>query len=233
MLTYTCFVAKRHDTSADNLSSALDDTDAETGVLLPSSAGVMLVKRGSGGHTSSQSPDSVPSLVDLPRLGSDCDGTEGSSLLSSLDKATSLGDIDNTEAVESAGRDNSTDVSVTPLEMLFTRELYHVALCFFLTTAGGKRPRRQYNHSVKGVIVSTGLYIAGVFRTFGETHFNNDDSFLTSVGSFASLANTLGRVLWGSVGDRCGSMHTLVVMNVVFAFAFATYGLSFTFGKVS
>ena len=45
---------------------------------------------------------------------------------------------ENAEILESGGaRVPLIDLNTSPMEMLFTRDLYHIVACFFLTTAGG------------------------------------------------------------------------------------------------
>jgi len=100
---------------------------------------------------------------------------------------------------------------ISPRDLLFHTSSWHVVTCFFLTTLGG-------------------MYIAGTFRTFGVMHFSND-SFLSMVGSVASLCNTVGRVVWGSLGDRCGCVVVLIGMNLLYALIFCTYPASVTLGE--
>ena len=76
-----------------------------------------------------------------------------------------------------------------------------------------------------------GMYIAGVFKNMGETHFE-DEVFLTSVGTYAALSNTLGRLTIGAVADRYGPLKTLSVLNVVFSAILVTYAYTPYMGEV-
>lgn len=76
------------------------------------------------------------------------------------------------------------------------------------------------------------MYIAGVFKNMGETHFQ-DEAFLTSVGTYAALSNTLARLTIGFVADRYGPLRTLTVLNIIFSVALATYAYTPYMGEVS
>lgn len=77
-----------------------------------------------------------------------------------------------------------------------------------------------------------GMYIAGVFKNMGETHFE-DEVFLTSVGTYAALSNTLGRLTIGAVADRMGPLKTLSLINIVLSAVLVTYAYTPYMGEVS
>ncbi len=56
-------------------------------------------------------------------------------------------------------------------------------------------------------------FLSNVYKVFGST-FIADDRFLSIVGSLSSVANALGRIFWGSVGDRFQFKPTMIVMSV-------------------
>ena len=80
--------------------------------------------------------------------------------------------------------------------------------------------------------VRAGMYIAGVFKNMGETHFE-DEIFLTAVGTYAALSNTLGRLTIGAVADRYGPLKTLSVTNFILCAVLATYAYTPYMGEVS
>jgi hypothetical protein len=83
----------------------------------------------------------------------------------------------------------------------------------------------------RSVYVCAGMYIAGVFKNMGENHFK-DEIFLTSVGTYAALSNTLGRLTIGAVADRYGPLRTLSFINIVFSVVLVTYAYTPYMGEV-
>lgn len=104
------------------------------------------------------------------------------------------------------------DEGYSPFDLLWLPAAWHLCLCFLFTTVGG-------------------MYVAGTFKTLGERSFTNEN-YVSAVGSFSAIFNSLGRVFWGYVGDRIGSIHSLAMVNFVFAVAIWTYPYSVTLREV-
>jgi nitrate/nitrite transporter NarK len=79
--------------------------------------------------------------------------------------------------------------------------------------------------------VCEGMYIAGVFKNMGEDHFK-DEVFLTAVGTYAALSNTLARLIIGVVADRYGPLRTLWGINIIFCVVMVTYAYTPYVGQV-
>lgn len=82
------------------------------------------------------------------------------------------------------------------------------------------------------LLSTTGMYIAGVFKNMGESHFQ-DEVFLTSVGTYAALSNTLGRLTIGAVADKYGPIRTLSFLNIFFSVVLLTYAYTPYMGEVN
>ena len=76
------------------------------------------------------------------------------------------------------------------------------------------------------------MYIAGVFKNMGETHFD-DEQYLTMVGTYAALSNTLARLTVGALADKYGPLRTLSVVNVIYSAVLVTYAYTPYMGEVS
>ena len=90
------------------------------------------------------------------------------------------------------------------LDQLYKEPLaWHVTMSFVLTAA-------------------TGMYIAGTFKTFGQT-FISDESYLIIIASASSLFNMSGRLLWGYLADKYGPVDALLALSFLFSFLLAFY----------
>lgn len=101
-------------------------------------------------------------------------------------------------------------VEMGPREILPSPLAWHVASCLITTAVGG-------------------MYLAGTFKTYGQQYINNE-TFLASVSSSASLFNTFGRFFWGWLGDSIGPLRTLQLMALLFAVTIFTYASSVALG---
>ncbi|XP_071085004.1 apicoplast pyruvate carrier 1-like [Haliotis cracherodii] len=78
---------------------------------------------------------------------------------------------------------------------------------------------------------SQGLVFFSTFwKAYGQT-FIHDDQFLAVVGSFASLFNAGGRILWGYLGDKFSFKVAMLSLCAVFTVLMATYKLTELAGK--
>jgi MFS family permease len=111
------------------------------------------------------------------------------------------------------------DLSADYLSTISLGELYkqptawHVAICMALTT-------------------SSGMYVAGTYKTFGQQFISNE-SFLTSVGAASSLLNMFGRLFWGIVADRFGPMNSLIMLTFLFSLLLCSYPFTMYLGLFS
>ncbi len=112
----------------------------------------------------------------------------------------------NTNYVESKEND------ITTKEILSMPLAWHISSCLVTTTIGG-------------------MYMAGIFKTFGQAHIHNE-IFLSTVSAFSSIFNTLGRIWWGFWADRLGALRTLLFISFIFSIIILTFPLSFQFGEV-
>jgi hypothetical protein len=71
---------------------------------------------------------------------------------------------------------------MNPRQVLRAREFYMLWMTFL------------FNQQAIG-------YISTMYKAYGLTFIQND-RFLALVGAVASVFNSLGRIAWGSVGDR-------------------------------
>lgn len=58
-----------------------------------------------------------------------------------------------------------------------------------------------------------GLLVAGNVKNYGNINIG-DDQFLTTVGSLASVANSLARLVWGFLLDKF-NFKVIVSINIV------------------
>lgn len=97
-----------------------------------------------------------------------------------------------------------------PSALLALPLAWHLSSCLITTTVGG-------------------MYVAGTFKVYGQSHFTNE-AFLAGVSSCASLFNSGGRIFWGTIADKFGPLRTLIVMSAAFAVILATYPASVNLG---
>ncbi|XP_070538018.1 apicoplast pyruvate carrier 1-like [Ptychodera flava] len=71
----------------------------------------------------------------------------------------------------------------------------------------------------------TQVLISTLYKAFGQT-FIADDLFLALVGSFSSVCNALGRVMWGYFADRFSYKKTMLVICAVNTFFMLTLKLT-------
>ena len=102
-------------------------------------------------------------------------------------------------------------MNLGPLDIIRIPLAWHLASCFITTTVGG-------------------MYLCGTYKTYGKMFFG-DEKFLSLVGSTSSIFSAAGRIFWGAVGDRIGSVEALMVMSFLFSIVTATYALSPNMGE--
>ena len=95
---------------------------------------------------------------------------------------------------------------VGPSELVHLPLAWHLSSCLILTTVGG-------------------MYLAGTFKTSGQEIFRSE-SFLSTVASFSSIFNAVGRIFWGGLADRFGPVQTAAVMALGFSIVIFTYPAS-------
>lgn len=105
----------------------------------------------------------------------------------------------------------SPAIEATYREVMRSPIAYHIMSCFAMTTVGG-------------------MYIAGTFKTYGQSYFH-DESYLMTISSLSSIFNFLGRVSWGAISDRFGALRTLLCMTTFFALILYTYSWSVQLGE--
>lgn len=105
----------------------------------------------------------------------------------------------------------AVEINLGPKELLLSPLAWHVASCFITTTVGG-------------------MYIAGTFKVFGQSHFSNE-GYLSMISSVASIFNSSGRIFWGFIADQIGALKTLIIMSLVFALVLITYPSSVVLGE--
>jgi len=93
--------------------------------------------------------------------------------------------------------------SYAPNELYCSPLLWHVALCFVCTSAGG-------------------MYLAGTFKMYGEGYIESE-GFLTLVAETAAIFNAVGRIFWGYMADRTSTVTTLQVLTAIFATVIITF----------
>ena len=76
------------------------------------------------------------------------------------------------------------------------------------------------------------MYIAGVFKNMGESHFK-DEVFLTAVGTYAALSNTISRLCVGALADRYGPLRTLFLLNIILSTVLVSYAYTPYVGEVT
>ncbi|KAK7069076.1 hypothetical protein SK128_018270 [Halocaridina rubra] len=74
-------------------------------------------------------------------------------------------------------------------------------------------------------------YINAMYKSFGQT-FINDDHFLAQIGSFASIFNAVGRVLWGRLMDKTSFKTSMRILATLLSVFFGTMPLTQYMGKV-
>lgn len=102
-------------------------------------------------------------------------------------------------------------VEMSPMQVVKTSLAWHVATCLITTAVGG-------------------MYLAGTFKTYGQQSIENE-AFLASICSTASLFNTGGRFFWGWLADQIGPVRTVQIMSLLFALTIITYANSVTLGE--
>jgi hypothetical protein len=126
---------------------------------------------------------------------------------------TSFGTNNNVEVVSDKEEEKSMihEVNIGPRELIMSPLAWHVASCFITTTVGG-------------------MYVAGTFKVFGQSHFS-DEVFLSTISSVASIFNSSGRIVWGYIADQIGALKTLAVLSFIFAVVLMTYPSSVELGQ--
>ena len=99
-----------------------------------------------------------------------------------------------------------------------------------------KLPHIVFNPSFYVLVMSffgtsiTGLYLSASYKPFGEEHLVGDQ-FFAIVGSVGSLANALGRVVWGRLSDHFGPLYILLFVAIAGPVTMTFYTLSTTAGS--
>lgn len=127
--------------------------------------------------------------------------TEIESGISMIDSVATYTTITNSNARETI--EIIEEINLGPRDIFCKPLCWHVTSCLVTTTVGG-------------------MYIVGTFKTFGQSHFNNE-LFLTTITSLSSISNLFGRIFWGYLGDRYGAIRTLTFMSIVFAALIMSY----------
>lgn len=96
-----------------------------------------------------------------------------------------------------------------PREFICSSKAWHLAACLVLTAAPG-------------------MFLAGTYKVFGEQYVQND-SYLSTVGSFSAVFNSFGRILSGGLADRFGALQTLAAFMTLLALVIVTYPYSTTY----
>jgi MFS family permease len=97
------------------------------------------------------------------------------------------------------------------LDRLYKEPLaWHVAMSFALTAA-------------------TGMYVAGTFKTFGQTFISNE-SYLIAIASASSLCNMCGRLFWGFLADKYGPVNALMALSFIFSLLLVSYPFTAALG---
>jgi MFS family permease len=94
-------------------------------------------------------------------------------------------------------------LNVGPQVLLRTPLAWHLAVCMITTSIGG-------------------MYLCGTYKTFGQLSFN-DEMYLSTVASVASLFSAVGRIFWGALGDRIGAKEALMIMSFLFSVVIMSY----------
>jgi hypothetical protein len=95
-------------------------------------------------------------------------------------------------------------MNIGSMEMLHTPLAWHVALCFIATSIGGS-------------------YMIGMYKVYGQSVLGEgSEIFLSRVGGIALLFNAAGRIGWGALGDRIGSIESLILMAPILTIVLMT-----------
>ncbi|ELT92519.1 hypothetical protein CAPTEDRAFT_227457 [Capitella teleta] len=103
------------------------------------------------------------------------------------------------------------DVSLHPMEVLKSRSFYLLWATFLFN----------------GQAIT---FISTLYKAYGQT-FIEDDHFLALLGSFSSVFNAIGRIFWGSLGDRISFRTTMLILCGVMASLLLTLNATPSGGK--
>nr|XP_006819140.1 PREDICTED: uncharacterized protein LOC100370263 [Saccoglossus kowalevskii] len=89
----------------------------------------------------------------------------------------------------------SSGLSIGPGKMIKTRAFWTLWFTFLFNT-------------------QTQVLISTLYKAYGQT-FIADDMFLALVGSFSSVCNALGRIMWGYLADKISYKITMLIICAV------------------
>ncbi|CAG0918154.1 unnamed protein product [Notodromas monacha] len=116
------------------------------------------------------------------------------------------------EAKQNLEVEEKRDASMRPKQVLCAREFYMLWFTFL------------FNQGVVG-------YINTMYKAFGQTFISND-RFLSTVGAVASICNSLGRIVWGALGDRFHYKTLMLIMTGVLGVLVLTFKLTEYGGEI-